>query len=162
MPALRTKADIQKFIESRVFKVPVDNGCWLWLGPVDPKGYGILDWSRPGLPRLQRAHRVAFAVYNGEPGTLHVCHTCDVPACCNPDHFFLGTNADNTADRTAKGRQAKGEENGNRSLTEAEVLEIRRTYVRGGLLTQEDLASRYGVARSLVSYIVNNKLWKHV
>lgn len=43
---------------------------------------------------------------------MHVLHSCDNPPCCNPAHLFLGTNADNTADRHAKGRDARGAAHG--------------------------------------------------
>lgn len=51
------------------------------------------------------AHRLAWVLTWGEiPGKLHVLHTCDNPPCMNPDHLFVGTNADNVRDRHAKGR----------------------------------------------------------
>jgi hypothetical protein len=159
----RTKAEVQKLIESRVLKVPADNGCWLWMGPVNARGYGKLNWNRPGMSNQTRAHRIAFIVYHGEPGNLLVCHTCDVRNCVNPDHLFLGTPADNSSDMVAKNRQQrlKGIDRGTAVLTEDQVREIRRIYVRG-VNTQEEVASMFGVSRSLISYIVNDKLWTHI
>lgn len=162
MPALRAKADIQKYIESRVFKIPADNGCWWWLGPVDRQGYGRMTWDRPGMPNQRLVHRVVFIAYHGEPGSLHVCHTCDNPGCCSPDHLFLGTAADNSADKVAKGRQArhKGVANPNRKLTESEVLKIRRFVADG--MTQTDVGPMFGVTQQNVSRIVNRKVWPDI
>jgi hypothetical protein len=43
-------------------------------------------------------HRVKLG-----PGQL-VCHKCDVPRCCNPDHLWIGTPAANSLDMVKKGR----------------------------------------------------------
>lgn len=84
------------------------DGCWIWIGRKDKDGYGRLMIAG----KLVRAHRAVWAFVNGPiPDGLQVLHDCpdgDNPACCNPVHLWLGTNADNMADRDAKGRQAKG------------------------------------------------------
>ena len=94
---------------------------------------------------------------------MSVCHTCDVRCCVNPDHLFLGTHDDNMKDRDEKGRQAKqkGSSHGLAKLTEADVLDIRARYAAGGV-TQRELAEEYGVNQSLVSYIKNKQIWKHI
>lgn len=80
--------------------------CWGWAASTAPKGYGCLGL---GGGRVGRAHRVSYELHYGPiPDGLHVLHTCDNPGCVNPAHLRLGTNADNVADRQAKGRYRGG------------------------------------------------------
>lgn len=85
------------------FWAKVDRGddCWEWTGIKDPNGYG-----RCGMFGETLAHRVAWKLTREAiPGGLFVLHRCDNPPCCNPDHLFLGTQADNIADMDHKGRR---------------------------------------------------------
>lgn len=98
---------IAKFEDSYI---PEPNsGCWLWLGPFFMRGdYGCFSCGRR---TMVRAHRLAYEIYCDAPGDEHVLHTCDMPSCVNPDHLFLGSQADNMRDKAMKGRQLEGEAN---------------------------------------------------
>jgi hypothetical protein len=84
------------------------SGCWIWLGSIGGGGYGEVT----DIPyRRVYVHRLAWERSGQDiPNDLCLLHKCDVPACCNPSHLFLGTRTDNMADKVRKGRQTRGEE----------------------------------------------------
>jgi len=140
-------------------KVRKTEGCWLWTGSRDEKGYG-----RISIPKAspRKASRVSWELANGKiPRGKCVLHRCDNPACVNPAHLFLGTKADNNADMRAKGRHAKGEKVSGAKLTEIQVREIRQRYAAGGV-SQQRLADEYGVNNSLICTIISRRRWAHV
>jgi hypothetical protein len=137
------------------------DACWGWGGSTTWGGYGHL---RDGT-RTVYAHRVSYELHIGEiPAGLLVLHRCDNPPCSNPKHLFLGTNADNAADRDRKGRRApvgRGTEAPAARLTEAVVAEIIRRY-RAGEGSHRSLGREYGVHGATIGYILKGKIWKHV
>jgi hypothetical protein len=140
----------------KVSKRGPDN-CWEWLGYRNREDYGMFGLHPAGV---FRAPRVMYYLATGvQPGGLHVCHKCDAPSCCNPAHLFLGTDADNAADRDVKGRLGprEGVNNGRAKLTEKQVLEIRAS--NASLVT---LAARYGVCYVSISQVKSHQTWKHI
>lgn len=84
------------------FVAKSDDGCWEWTGARTSFGYGVIQVGR-GIG-IKRAHILSYETHYGPTGGLFVLHRCDNPPCIRPDHLFLGDNAANMADMSAKGR----------------------------------------------------------
>ena len=145
------QSEARALIES---KVTVDsNGCWLWpaRSPSD-ENYGKTRING----KYYAAHRLAYLAYHGRIGDKHVCHRCDVRRCCNPEHLFLGTHADNMADMAAKDRSGVRELAAPAGkLTDEQVREIRDKHARG--VPASWIADDFGIAASYVRDIVNRR-----
>lgn len=138
--------------------------CWAWTLKKDKDGYGNFWYNRKNI----KAHRFSYHLHhpltmNMNDIKMFVCHRCDNPECCNPEHLFLGTHADNNRDRDEKGRRKiiKGEQNNFAKLTETQVREIREKYAEG-VVTQQKLGDEYGVCQAAIWQIITRKVWKHV
>jgi hypothetical protein len=141
------------------------NGCWVWGGDKNRAGYGTITIfaKRAHSKRLGRVftHRVMWTETHGEiPSGMCVLHRCDNPPCCNPNHLFLGTYADNSNDKVRKNRQARGTQLPQSRLTEATVKEILVAYAAG--IPAATLARRFNVHHETVGYVLRGKTWAHV
>ncbi len=138
------------------------SGCWEWQGSKN-SGYGRVKRRKLFGRNDIGAHRYAFYLVHGYIPELNVCHKCDNPPCVNPDHFFLGTDKDNSDDKRMKGRSkvgsasVPGENNGNAKLTASAVEGIRSLL---NLMNNKQLAARYEVHHSTISAIRRGKNWK--
>lgn len=131
-------------------KVNKTDTCWLWTAATDRRGYGKIS-AGGHSGRFLTAPRVAWELARGPIAVgLSVLHRCDTPACVNPDHLFLGTQADNLRDMVSKGRQY-------RKLSDADVRAIRAAYGPGVTLAM--LAARYGVSDVAISKVVHRRVW---
>jgi predicted XRE-type DNA-binding protein len=135
-----------------------DNGCLEWQRRLHKDGYGEINYRR----KYWLAHRLAWFLTNGPiPEEMCVCHVCDNPKCIDPAHLFLGTHADNMGDMKRKGRRKGincGEKNGRSKITRETAIKIRDAY-QAGDVTQNQLATLYGIAQPTVSLILTNKIW---
>lgn len=145
-------------------KVPTGgpDECWLWRGARTKDGYGVLIKQSSPKRLVHLAHRLSWELRHGPiQGGLHVLHRCDTPACVNPAHLWLGTQADNNRDRDSKGRcgakgghvaDRRGANNGNAKLSDAQVQEVISKRASGW--SQQRIADEYGCGQSQISRIV--------
>lgn len=156
-------------------KTVKDNDCWEWTGVRIKDGYGVL--SVKGTRFL--VHRYALMLHLNrsiEKGT-EVRHICHNPSCFNPEHLEEGSHRDNMTDMVMANRQARGETlanrlrgvahesgrgegNGRAKLTNAQVLEIRQ--LSDSIMSQRDIAARYGVSKTAIRGILSGTTWKNI
>lgn len=129
-------------------------GCHEWTAAKSRWGYGRIRVNS----REFHVHTLTWEMFNGPvPAGRFVCHHCDNPPCCNPDHLFVGTPLDNVLDMIAKGRAPVGIKHGMAKLAEAQVLAIRSDERMGTVIARE-----YGISTAMVSLIRNRKNWTHL
>jgi HNH endonuclease len=149
----KRRGDLKQVIAARI-AIDDSTGCWNWTGSKGRRGYG---WIWDGS-RNCRAHRLSYKLHCGPIADgMQVCHRCDNPPCVNPAHLFLASDAENKADKMAKGRQARGSGNGQAKLTEAQIMEI---IAMPG--TNVEIARKYGVGDSHISHIRSGRKWAHI
>jgi hypothetical protein len=133
------------------------NGCWIWRGTINNAGYGIT--SDNGRKKL--AHRAMRELVGRPiPPGMDACHSCDTPACINPDHIFAGSRADNMRDAARKGRTRRGEQVSSAKLSASVVRQMRELFAAG--VRQARIAERFGVDPRHVHAVVRGHLWRHV
>lgn len=149
-PSIKGRTVEERFHEKCL--IQGDTGCWLWQGATDKDGYGFIRIDGKNV----RAHRFALEMKLGRKLLREelACHSCDTPACVNPEHLWAGDSSANQGDSARKGRSRSVR------LTPDQVREIRSQHARG--VSQADLCRRFRVSDPLVCHIVQRKRWKHV
>lgn len=140
-----------------------ENDCWNWKGYKNNEGYGRTWINDHGY----YAHRVIFNLAFPNTITLNapestadsgfLLHTCDNPSCCNPKHLFVGTHADNMADKAAKGRSPDytGDKGPRCKLSISQANEIRQKRKEG--ISARELSKQYGISLPSVKTLLAGK-----
>ena len=126
--------------------------CWEWTGAKQNQ-YG--QFRKPGSRKKLYAHRVSFEIHKGQiPDGMCILHRCDTPLCVNPNHLFLGTQAENLQDMSNKDRRYT-------KLKAPEVLQIRELFNNGDF-SKKILGHRFGVTEQNINRIVSRQTWSHI
>jgi ribosomal protein S25 len=135
-----------------------DRECWEWTASVDKDGYGYFR-----IGKTYRAHQLAWEFYNGfRPKGLSVCHKCDNPSCCNPEHLVIATNQENMSDMKNKGRAAKGSKQGKAVFVEQDIIDIINDSFNYKYKSMSEIARKYGTSVTIISHILNGVFWSHI
>lgn len=149
---VEARADL---LASLMIETKAQGACRLWTGLADEGGYGRVRVA--GAP-TGAAHRIALWAATGDmlPG-LYVLHSCDTPACINPDHLSWGTPTANAIEREERGRGGARRRVATK-LCHEDALEIRRRHADGE--SRGDLAAAFGVTASCVDHVTAGRTWK--
>lgn len=132
-----------------------EKGCWLWMGSKHRQGYGNIRFKK----KYGLTHRVTWEIYKGEiPTGMKVCHKCDMPSCCNPEHLFLGSQKDNVNDSQDKGRWKIGNPPRRNKLNYEQVQEIKSLNEEG--MTRKQIEKKFGISPTCVAKILTGISWK--
>lgn len=133
--------------------------CIEWWGRRAATGYGLI--SEGSRDRLAHRH-IYRECFGAIPDGLLVLHHCDNRPCVNPEHLYAGTHRDNTRDAIVRGRfkppphyTGAAHPRGTAKLSLDDYDTIQTLYQAGAL--QRDLAAKFGVSRSTISGVVNNR-----
>lgn len=136
-------------------KVNKTDCCWEWTGATGrTSGYGVIEYNG----KQTQPHRVVWELaYGPIPDGMYVCHHCDNRLCVRPDHLFLGTPKENTADMIGKGRIARDERMPHTKLTPDDVRAV-----RAAPGTAREVAAQFGISEIYVYQLRARQYRKHI
>jgi hypothetical protein len=152
---ITTYEDIKNGAERLSQRIEItDTGCHLYtLGKVG-NGYGTIGIG--GNSYL--THRVAYLLAHPDEAISrkdYICHSCDTPACINPDHLFKSDCKGNLQDAAAKGRL-----HSDPKLSDNEVMDLRQRWQAGESMTS--LMKDFGIDPRCLVRIVKGEGYKHL
>lgn len=152
-----SKGEPLRFLQDVVMHHTGDD-CIRWPY-ANSSGYGQIIFKG----KRQRVNRIICEMVHGPaPTSEHFAtHSCGKGAegCCSPQHLRWGTQKENMADAKEHGTLCTGERLWMSKLTEDAVRQIR---AMKGVLTQDEVASRFGISQPTVSQIQSGKIWVNV
>ncbi len=136
--------------------------CWPYIGKTNgKKGYGVVYVVNKPKRVTMGSHRAAWIMTFGNVDRkIFICHKCDNPICCNPNHLFAGTPKDNASDCSKKGRMHFGEKAGRAKLTSEKVRTIRQLFKDGE--SMNSLAKKFEVSHPSIRMVVIGRSWPHI
>lgn len=145
----------QRILESSTLNLV--SGCWEWDKFKDAAGYGKIQINKTQVT----ASRASYKEFIGPiPKGLCVCHKCDNPSCCNPDHLFLGTHQDNADDKVAKRRSMHGSIHYKATIDESQAMAVFEMIQSGA--TNSEIQAKLGVGKNIIQSIKAGFSWNHV
>jgi len=136
-------------------EIITETGCWLWFSRRTnthrPYAHTVVDG------RVECAHRLSWWIHNGEiPCGGLVLHKCDVKACINPAHLYIGNKSDNSKDSFARGFRKK------RETFTVKFSDEQVRYIRASKQSYSALAREFRVWPQAIEKIKNRKTYRWV
>lgn len=133
----------------------------------DEFGYKYVMLRTNGKSKRMSVHRAVAMAFipnpDGLPQVNHKDETRDNNCANNLEWCTVLYNNNYGHKKEKTSASLTGERNGRATLTEQDVIEIRKTYVPGDKeFCKRKLAEKYGVTYVTITKIVTGQLWKHL
>jgi len=132
------------------------------LKPGIHQGYHIVCLSdQDRREHTRRVHSLVLEAFHGpRPSGYESGHLDGIRTHNNRDNLRWITHQENVNHRLLHGTERFGSRNNQAKLNERNVIKIRSLCQRG--LTQDKIASQFGVKRQTISDVLRRKNWGHV